>query len=342
MIRFENPEMLCLFLLIPLLVLLFLVYRMIRRRAFRKFGSKESLAQMLPLVSDTRVWLKFIMVIIAVASLTFAAMNPQTGSRMEEGRLEGFDIVVALDASRSMLAQDISPDRMERARLAVNRLINQLEQDRIGIVVFAGTAHTQVPLTSDLNAAKMILSTVNTNTVSVQGTAIEAAIDRALMSFNDESSNNKTIIIVSDGESHEDSPQAAAKRAADQDVIIHVVGIGSREGAPIPIIENNQTTGFFRDNEGNTVITRYDEPTLRELAEITGGIFRHGTGASMGLDEILKEIRSLDKEAYDTIEFSDYESRYHYFVAIALLLLIAEMLIMSRKNKYLGKINIFG
>ncbi len=341
MIRLENPEMFYLFLLVPLLVLVFLVYLMVRRRTVRKFGMEHLVAQMAPTRSITRVWLKFIMIILAVSMIAFAAVNPQTGSRMEEGKLEGYDIVVALDVSRSMLAQDVRPSRMERARLAVNRLIDQLEQDRISLVVFAGTAHTQVPLTSDHHAAKMILATINTNTVSIQGTAIESAIDRALLAFHNNGSNNKTIILVSDGESHEDDPLAAARRAADKGVVIHTVGIGSREGAPIPIIKNNRITGYFRDEEGNTVISRYDEQTLRAIAEATGGIFRHGMGASMGLDEILQEIRSLEKEAYDTVMFADYESRYHYFVAIALLLLIADMLIMSRKNKYLSKIRIF-
>ncbi len=341
MIRLENPEMFYLFLLVPLMVLGFLVYRLVRRRVVRKFGMENLVAQMTPSASSTRVWLKFILIILAVSSMTMAAVNPKTGSRLAEGKLEGFDIVVALDVSRSMMAQDVRPSRMERARLAVNRLIDQLEKDRIGIVVFAGVAHTQVPLTSDHNAAKMILSTVNTNSVSIQGTAIESAIDRALLAFPDDESNNKSIILVSDGESHEDDPLAAARRAESRGVVIHTVGIGSREGAPIPIIENNQITGFFRDDEGNTVISRYDEQTLRAIAQATGGIFRHGTGANMGLDEILQEIRSLDKETYDAVVFADYESRYHYFAALALLLLIAEMLIMSRKNKYLSKIRIF-
>ena len=330
-----------LFLLVPLLVLVFLVYRLVRRRAVRRFGMEHLIAQMTPAASNARSWLKFMLVILAVSAMAMAAVNPKTGSRLEEGKLEGFDIVVALDVSRSMMAQDVRPSRMERARLAVNRLIDQLEQDRIALVVFAGVAHTQVPLTSDHHAAKMILSTINTNSVSIQGTAIETAIDRALLAFSDDESNNKTIILVSDGESHEDDPLAAARRAADRGVVIHTVGIGSREGAPIPIIENNQITGYFRDEEGNTVISRYDEQTLRAIAETTGGVFRHGTGASMGLDEILQEIHSLDKETFDTFMFADYESRYHYFAALALLLLMAEMLIMGRKNKYLNKIRIF-
>lgn len=327
--------------LIPLLALIFIINRYLRRRALCKFGREEIVLQIMPGVSTARPWVKFFIVLLGISGLVMAAANPQVGSRLEEARLEGFDIVVALDVSRSMLAQDVRPSRMERARLAVNRLIDRLEQDRIGIVVFAGTAHTQVPLTSDHNAAKMILSTINTNTVSTQGTAIESAIDRAIRAFQDNTSNNKTIILVSDGESHDDDPVAAAMRAKDKGITIHTIGVGSREGAPIPIINNNQIVGYFRDNQGNTVITRYDEQLLRSIAEVTGGVFRHGTGASMGLDEILDEIRSMDKEEFEVRMFAEYESRYHYFLAFSLMMFLADLLIMSRKNKYLSKITIF-
>lgn len=314
---------------------------MIRKRAIRKFGHEHVLRQMMPLASSNRPWIKLVIFLLALSSVIMAMVNPQLGSRMEEGRIEGVDIVVALDVSRSMLAQDIRPDRLERAKLAVNRLIDRLEQDRIGIVAFAGTAHVQVPITSDHHAAKMILRTVNTQSVQVQGTAIESAIDRALLAFSNDDLHNKTIILVSDGESHDDDPLEAARRAAERGVVIHTVGVGSREGAPIPIIENNQLTGYFRDRAGNTVITRYDEQLLRSIAETTGGIFRHGTGPDLGLDDILKEIRTIEKEEFETMLFAEYESKYHYFVSLAIFLLVMELLIMSRKNKYFSRIRIF-
>lgn len=342
MIRFEHPELFYLFLLIPMLALVFLISRTLRKRDLKAFGQESLVRAMSPLLSGNRPYIKFFIMLLAVAAVIMALVNPQTGSRMEELRLEGADIIVALDVSRSMLAQDVRPNRLERAKLAVNRLIDRLEQDRIGIVLFAGSAQSQVPLTSDHNAAKMILRTVNTNSVPVQGTAIERAIERALLAFQNDQMHNKTIIIISDGESHEDAPLQAAIRAADKGVVIHTIGIGSRAGAPIPIEENGRITGYLRDHEGNTVISRYNEQMLKEIAEATGGVFRHGTGADMGLDEILDQIRALEQEEYDTLMFAEYESRYQIFLVLAFLLLVADLIIYERKNKYLARINIFG
>ncbi len=342
MIRFEHPELFYLFLLIPLLGLVFLLSRYLRKRNLKAFGQDSLVRSMSPLLSDKRPYIKFLLVLTALSAIIIAAVSPQTGSRMEEVHVKGADVIVALDVSRSMLAQDARPNRLERAKLAVNRLIDQLEQDRIGIVLFAGSAQLQVPLTSDHHTAKMILRTVNINSVPVQGTAIERAIQRSLLAFQDDQMHNKTIIIISDGESHEDEPLQAAKRAAEKGVVIHTIGIGSRTGAPIPIEENGNITGYLRDQQGNTVISRYNEPLLTEIAEITGGVFRHGTGTDLGLDEILEQIRTLEQEEHETFLFADYESRFQIFVALALLLLATELIILERKNKYMSKIDIFG
>ncbi len=342
MIRFEHPELFYLFLLIPVIVFVFLISRYLRKRNLKAFGQETLIRSMSPLLSDKRPYIKFLLIVAAISSIIMASVNPQTGSRMEELRVEGADIIVALDVSRSMLAQDVRPNRLERAKLAVNRLIDRLEQDRIGIVLFAGSAQSQVPLTSDHNAAKMILRTANTNSVAVQGTAIELAIDRAVLAFQDDQPHNKAMIIISDGESHEDAPLQAAKRAADKGIVIHTIGIGSRTGAPIPIEENGQITGYLRDQDGNTVISRYNEQMLREIAETTGGIFRHGGGADLGLDELLEQIRALEQEEFEIFMFAEYETRYYVFVVLALILLSIEIVVLERKNKYLSKINIFG
>lgn len=341
MIRYENPEWAGLYLLIPLFVIVFLLSRYLRRKAMHRFGQEEVMLHMTPLVSVFRPWMKFFLVMVAFAMMVTAAINPQTGSRMEEARLEGVDIIVALDVSRSMMAQDVLPNRLERAKLAVNRLIDRLEQDRFALVVFAGTAHMQIPLTNDHQAAKMLLQSVNTESVSVQGTAISEALKRALASVRDENMKNRTIVLVSDGENHEDDPLEYARRAKENGITIHTVGIGSREGAPIPIMENESIRGYLRDNEGNTVITRYDEQLMRNIAEATGGVFRHGSGADMGLDHILEQIRTLEKETYETTIFADYENRFHYFAALALLLLVVELFIMDRKNKWVQKFKLF-
>ena len=273
--------------------------------------------------------------------LVLALANPLIGSRMQEAKREGIDVIVALDVSRSMLAEDIRPNRMERAKMAISRLIDRLENDRVGLVIFAGNAITQVPVTSDLSAAKMMLRTVNTNSVLVQGTALGSAIERAMSSFSGEKLENKVIIIISDGENHLDDPVEQAKLASEQGVVIHTVGIGTGAGAPIPVFQGQQLSGFLRDNQGNTVVSRFDETTLRGIAEATGGVFRYGTGADMGLNGILDEIKKVEKDTFETIVFADYQSRYHYFVALALFFLVLEIFIFERKNKWLDKINLF-
>ncbi len=341
MIRFANPEWANLFWLIPLFIGFFAIYRYLYRLAMRRFGNPDVIYQIADMQSHTRPYVKFVLFLVAFSLVSLAAMNPQVGSRMEEARLEGVDIVIALDVSRSMLAEDVRPNRLERARLAVSRLIEELDQDRVGIVAFAGTAHTRVPLTSDHHAARMILRTLGTESVPVQGTAVGQALARAAMAFVDDSRTSKAIILISDGESHEDDPVEYARMAADRDIVIHTVGVGSREGAPIPMYENDRMTGHVRDGDGRVVITRYDEDAMREIARTTGGVFRHGSGPDLGLDQIMEAIREMEKEAYETSVFADYESRFHYLLALAFILLILELLMMDRKNRYLKRLRLF-
>ena len=338
---FENRIYFYLFFIIPVVVLLFSIALYYRKRALKSFGDEKVVMKLIPLFSYRRPYVKLGLIILALSLLIIAAVNPKIGSRMEEAKREGVDIVVAIDVSRSMLAEDIRPNRIERAKAAVSRLINNLGQDRIGVVAFAGNAVTQVPLTSDHSAARMLLRTIGTHSVSTQGTAIGSAISRAMLSFQDEDSNSKTIIIISDGESHMDEPVETARLAAAEGITIHTIGIGTPEGAPIPIYENNRMTGFLRDRDGNTVISRYDEQALRAIAEVTGGRFQHGAGADMGLNTILDEIRGMEKAEFESKVFADYESRYHYFVALTLLILLLELLIFERKNKWIDKINFF-
>ncbi len=341
MIRFDNPEWLHLLWMLPVLLLVYILSRYLYKRTIRQFGQADLFSQMADMRSKTRPHLKFILLFAAFSFMALAAINPAVGTRMEEAWMEGTDVVIALDVSRSMHAEDVRPNRLERAKLAVDRLIDRLENDRVGIVVFAGTAHTQVPLTTDHHAAKMVLRTLGTGSVSVQGTAIGRALARASLAFVDEDRANKTIILLSDGESHEDNPLEYAQMAAERGITIHTVGIGSREGAPVPIYDNGTLTDHLRDRDGRVVITRYDEDTMRRIAEITGGVFRHGRGPDLGLDNILDEIRSLEKEAYQTTVFAEYESRFHYMALLAFILLVMESLIMDRKNKFLKKFNLF-
>ncbi|MFO7998053.1 MAG: VWA domain-containing protein [Bacteroidales bacterium] len=340
-IRLENPDFLYLFVLLPPALLLFVATRWRRRRDLRAFGRIDTLSRLMTRVSNRRPWIKFLFRLSAMALLIMAAVNPQTGSRLEQAQREGIDIVVALDVSRSMMAEDISPSRLERARLSVSRLIDGLGQDRVGLVVFAGSAVTQVPVTADHRAAQMILRTLGPHSIQTQGTAIGHAIERAMAAFPAEGQNSKVLIVISDGENHGDDPVGIARIARQRGITIHTVGIGTPGGAPIPVYQNNQLSGYVRDEGGNTVVSRYDESSLRQIAEAGGGSFSPGMGADLGLGALLDEMKDMEKGVYESMVFADYESRFHYFVALALALLTLEIFIFERKNKWFNQLRLF-
>ncbi len=340
-LRFENQQYFYLFLLLPIFFLLFFVARISIERRLKRLGNWGTLQQMLPLRSKARPWLKLVLFSLAFSCMVLAAVNPQLGYKTENATSSGVDVIIALDVSRSMLAEDIKPNRMERAKLAVSRLIDQLENDRVGLVIFAGSAITQVPVTSDKETAKMILRTINTGSVQVQGTAIESAINRSISSFSQVKMGSRIVVIISDGENHQDNPIPAAIRAKENDIIIHTVGVGTQQGAPIPVYQNNQLNGFLRDKEGNTVISRFDEGILRQIAQEGGGTFSSGTGPDLGLNNILQQIRNMQQQEIETTQFSEYESRFHYFLALAIIFLLLEVLIFERKSKWLNKIKLF-
>ncbi len=341
MLIFENTDYFWLFWFIPVLIIIFIVGRYISGLNLKKFCSKDLSSYIIPSLSNFRPWLKHILLLLAFSSIIIAIINPKIGSRTETATREGVDIIVALDVSRSMLAEDVRPNRLERSKMVVSRLIDNAEGHRIGIVAFAGNAVMQVPLTTDKFAAKMILRTINTNTVSVQGTAIGSAIERAIKSFSESSNGTQVIIVISDGENHLDCPVTSAKKANEKDIVIHTIGVGSEEGAPIPLYKNGEMKGFLRDNQGNTVITRYDELTLRQIAENAKGMFVRGSGADLGIDSVLENINEMQKQTFEEIKFTEYESKYYFFIALALLFIFIEMLIYERKNKYLEKFKLF-
>ncbi|MFO7977442.1 MAG: VWA domain-containing protein [Bacteroidales bacterium] len=341
-VHYQNPEYFYLLLLVPVFVLIFLIARLTRRRAMERFGQQQLISKLTPWLSWRRPWIHFFLTLLAFSLMVVAAVNPQVGSKLEEVKQEGTEIMIVLDVSQSMMAEDVRPNRLERSKMAVSRLIDNLPQDKVGIVLFAGNAITQVPLTTDHSAVKMMLRTVNTTSVPVQGTSLNAALHRAMASFQQEDLNNKIVILISDGENHQDDPLEAARLASQRGLTIHTVGIGTREGAPIPVYQNNRMTGFLKDQQGNTVVSRYDEQTLQDIATLTGGTFQHGSGADMGLKEIQEEVLRTERAEFDNMVFADYESRFHYFVALALIVLLFEIFLFERKNKWLDKIKLFG
>ena len=343
MFRFEHTYFLYFLLLIPLLVLLYILIIRKRKQAISQFGDINVISQLMPSVSNIRPVFKFSILLLALSFLIIGLANPQIGSKVEKVKRSGVDLVITLDVSNSMLAEDIKPSRLERAKQAIMKLIDKLEDDRIGVIVFAGKAYTQLPITSDYGAAKLFVSTVTTNMIPTQGTSIGAAIELADKSFDFKmTGKNKAIIIITDGENHEDDAIAAAKEEAKKGVFVHTLGMGLPDGAPIPIYEDGKLTGYKKDNEDNTVITKLDETMLQQIAAAGNGIYIRANNTEVGLNVIMKEIAKMEKKEFESKLFSNYKDHFYYFIELALILLILELLLFEKKSKLMSKVNLFG
>jgi Ca-activated chloride channel family protein len=255
--------------------------------------------------------------------------RPQTGAKLSERKTKGAEIIVALDVSNSMLAQDYSPNRLERAKLAISRLTDMLQEDRIGLVIFAGTSFVQLPVTTDYVSAKMFLNSIDTGSIPIQGTAIGDAIRLSIKSFSAQSEKSRVIIVISDGENHEDDPVEAARQAAEFGIKVYTIGVGSAEGQPIPV----EGGSLLRDQQGEIVVTKLDEKTLREIARAGNGAYIHAGNEEFGLNPIVQDIRRLEDEEFGSIVFEEYDEQYMYFFGIALLLFVIEMLIGERRPR---------
>lgn len=341
MFRLENEIWLWALLIVPFMLILLFVYMKWHKAAIKRLADSALLPYIMPRQSSRKIRLHAWVLVVAVSILVLGVANPQLGSKLEEVERKGIDLMVCLDISNSMLAEDIKPNRLERSKMALERLVDKLKGDRIGIVVFAGKAFVQLPITSDYAAAKMFLKSVNTNTISVQGTDIGAALSLALESFNFESTSQKAVIVITDGEDHEGEALRIAKEAAEKGVYIHTIGMGSEEGSPIPIYRNNQLIGFRKDRGGNTVVTKLNENMLMELAEAGNGKFVRASTADSGLEFILNEINALEKTAMGSRMYTDYEDRFQYLLFPVILLLIFEMMIGYRKSTWIHKIKLF-
>ena len=341
MFRFANPEYFYVLLVIPALMLLFIVAMHVRKRKILEFGNPELLYQLMPGYSKRRGWIKSSIFLFAFALMVVGLARPQFGSKLTEAKRKGIEIIIALDVSNSMLAQDIQPSRLDRAKQAISRLVDQLANDRIGLIVFAGDAYVQLPVTNDYTSAKMFLSSISPGMVPKQGTAIGSAINLAVNSFSPQSETSKVVIIISDGENHEDKPIEAAQRAFDEKgIVVHAIGIGSPNGAPIPLGSGNRD--FLRDKDDNVVVTKLDEETLSKVAISGGGKYLRASNAQIGLLPLFEEINRMERTEFKDKVYSEYDDQFQYLFGIALLLLIIEFFVLERKNKLLKKLNLFG
>lgn len=340
MFRLAHPQMLYLLLLIPALILLFVISRRQKKKALSALGDISLIMKLLPEYSGSRSIIKFVLWSIAWSLIVLGMADPQTGSKLEKIKRKGVDMVFALDVSNSMLAQDITPNRLERAKQAIIHLLGKLENDRVGLVIFAGNSYIQMPLTTDYSATRLFLSNINPGMIPVQGTAIGDAIETSASVFGN-TKQSKAVIVITDGENHEDNGVEAARAAKGKGIQVYTIGIGLPEGAPIPVYSGNTQIGYKKDASGMTVITRLNETMLKEIASAGNGMFVRANNSQSGVQEVFDQINKLEKAEYNEAFFSDYEDRFQFFVFAALILLISEILIADRKGRLAGKINLF-
>lgn len=338
--RFANPEFLYLLLVLPVIVVLFIVNELLRRRSLKKLGESNLIGKLIPEKSAIRPVFKFVLMLTGISAVVIILARPQFGSKLEEVKKQGVEVIIALDVSNSMLAEDIQPDRLTRAKQAISKLVDNLDNDRIGLIVFAGDAYTQIPITTDYISAKMFLSTINPDMVPKQGTAIGAAIKLASRSFSPGEGKSKAIIIITDGENHEDDPVSEAEEASKSGIVIHTIGIGSTEGVPVPLTKSGRRD-YLKDTAGNTVISKLDEEILKKIAVSTGGNYIRASNSNIGLEEIFSDIRKMKKDEIESTMYTEYNDQFQIFAGISLIFLILDIIIMDRKNRRLQNVKLF-
>lgn len=336
MFRFANSEYLYLLLLIPLLAILYALLARRRRHLLAKFGNLELLKGLMPDFSRGRLRMKFVLYLLAFACVVLAAARPQFGSKLREEKAKGVEMMLVVDVSNSMLAEDFEPNRLERTKYAIGKLFEGLQQERVGLVAFAGEPKVQLPITSDYRMAQAFAKRLSPSLVGEQGTAIGKALQLATLSFSSQSEQSRVIVLITDGENHEDDAIEAARVAKEQGIRIYTIGIGTPEGAPIQIDGE-----FVKDENDEMVVSKLNEQMLEQIATSTDGAYVRATKQSIGLDEIVKSINEMEKSELSTIRYEEYNEQYQYLLAVALVLLLLDNFILSRRNPRLRKFNIF-
>lgn len=312
-----------------------------RSKALERFRDSELAGKVAPEISTGRHIAHFILWRWAMAMIILAIMNPRFGKKEVEVKYSGVDIIICLDVSNSMLADDITPSRLIKSKRAISQLLKELHGDRVGLIVFAGDAYVQLPITTDYSAAGMFLKGINTEMVPTQGTAIGKSIDLAAESFSENSEGSRSIIVITDGENHEDDAIEAAKRAVEQGITVHTIGMGSPEGAPIPMLQGRKIIGYKKDKSGETVISKLNEKMLIDIAAAGDGVFVRANNSGAGLGAILDEIEGMDDNEFGTEQYADFEDRFQIFLLIAAALILIESLLPFRRNKWLSRLDIF-
>lgn len=338
MFRFAEPEYLFLLAILPVLAAVFFFRRMQQRRNIRSFGDPELLAQLMPNVSTVRPVVKFIITMVGVTLLAVVLARPQFGTKTEEVKRQGIEVMVVLDISNSMMAQDVQPSRLEKSKQVLSRLIDQMKDDKVGMVVFAGDAFTQLPITSDYVSAKIFLQSISPKLIARQGTAIGSAIELAVNSFSPNSRASKAIVLITDGENHEDNAVEAAKMALGKEIVVHVIGMGRPEGAPIPV---EGSMSFWKDKDGNVVVSKLNEEMCKEVALAGNGVYVRADNTNAAYRAVSSELDTMAKTDITSTVFAEYNEQFQSFAILALLLLVFEFFVFERINKRLSRLRIF-
>lgn len=342
MFQFANIDYLYALLILPVLGVFFLIGLNQKKKAIKEFGDAELVKGLAPEMSKVKPWLKFIIAEIALLFIIMGLAGPQFGTKLKEVKREGIELVVALDVSNSMLAEDIAPNRLENAKRAISKLVDRLHNDKIALIVFAGDAFVQLPMTADYTAVKMFLATISPKLVSNQGTAIGAAIDLGIKAFTPGDEKNKALIIITDGENHEGNALELASAASEAGIVVHTIGMGLSKGAPIPVYNKYGQKDYRTDQQGNVVISKLDETMLNKIAVAGGGEYIRANNTKTGLNALFDKLNKMEKTEMEAKVYSEYEEQYQYFIGLGLLLLLIEFFIMFKKNRKLSTISLFG
>lgn len=336
MFRFANPQILYLLLAIPAAAVLFFISMRMRARRLRRFADDAVLAELTPAASPARIRMKFVLYAAALALLIVAAARPQVGSKLREEHHTGIEMMLLVDVSNSMLAEDFEPNRLDRTKYAIDRLFDGLKQDRVGVIAFAGEAQVQLPITSDYRMARAFTRKLSPSLVRTQGTDLAAAIKLGTMSFSSQSEGSRVMILITDGENHESDVEEAVEAAAERGIRIYTIGIGTPEGAPVMLDGE-----YLTDENGDMVVSKLDEKTLQDIALATDGAYIRATKQNIGLKEIVDRIKQVDESELATVRFEEFNEKFRYPLALALALLLVEFLILDRRNPLLARFDIF-
>ncbi|WP_442265207.1 VWA domain-containing protein [Tenacibaculum sp. ZS6-P6] len=341
MYKIEEPIYFTLFIIIPVMIIIFLLVLWWKKNTQKKFTNTELLTKLAPNASTFKPILKLIFLLVGLSFLIISLVNPKMGTKLKTVKREGVDIIFALDVSKSMLAKDIAPNRLEKSKQIISKIIDKLGSDRVGIIIYAGNAYPLLPITTDHAAAKMFLQNANPDMVSSQGTAINEALDLSKTYYNNDEQTNKFLVIISDGEDHQEETKQKAQDIANEGVKVYTIGVGTETGGPIPIELNGGHIGYKKNRQGETVITKRKADVLESIASVANGKYIDGNKTEQPVKMIEKIISNAQKSEFETTQFSDYKDQFQWFIGIGILFLVIDLFFFERKTKWIKKVDLF-